>query len=401
MNQTAGSHDFNNDRSLADCFKQGQAPIRIKAIIILGLLIAQTSNAFASDRWIYVSQEAIVNPNPSSKQQTKAKGNNANSKLVFYQYNNFQKLEADLSKLAPDSSGAIAQLAKLATFKPANDRELWSSDSHDVIHVAYIYKSDSYQALSSVDCGKIPPARFVQFKETERNSAIIDEIIKIGQTLIGGGSIAGGYKPAATGQTEQPPFYCTFENEYTLSEKRANMTITLSPQNLPSPGAQAKGTDITASDAISGSFITGPEENWFLTLDATVNTIKQLKYDTTNKAVTMQNKPGYFYLSLDRQVGDALTDYDTWSANNFVVKLMVSANSTPLESVGLGLGYVLKHGVLGTDKNIPFQLFVGAFRTSGSGPGAGAKISYGIGLSYNIGTLSATSASTSKSGASN
>lgn len=256
-------------------------------------------------------------------------------------------------------------------------------------------------------------------QEVPRMTAIkegFDAVIRFAVQKIGGGA-------AAPADVPQPDVrYCTLPISYQLQEERARLSLTAtvgpsapSPASAPARNAgdaantPTKTADGNAdvepakSEQASYALITGPIEHLFLSGDAVVRGVKELKYDQDKKGVFERDKPDQLYLGINYMVGDVYGRYDLLSADRLVGKLLISPSKRPFDSVGLGVGYRFmdlsdlldsKGKTNGPQASGGFVLFVGHFWTKGDsadndgGASNGKRTqSWRVGLSYSLDTL--------------
>ncbi|SFV01635.1 hypothetical protein SAMN05216552_102057 [Pseudoduganella namucuonensis] len=232
-------------------------------------------------------------------------------------------------------------------FEPG--REIWEK-GHE-IRIGYIVPGD---------CKDIP--EFVAFNEEQRSTLLQNQAKQLASSLI--------KADKSTTNTDEDR-YCIYGDGYTLQEKRANLKL------------DVKGTGADERKTKSATIITGPEEHWYLSTEARLNSLKELTYDKATKSITEKKKSGNMYLGLNYMVGDILTDHGLTSLKNFGVKLMVNAHDKPLDSIGLGVSYQLKSNVLGTNLPVSYAVFGGYFRQKGQN-GAASSGAWAWGLSYNF-----------------
>lgn len=161
--------------------------------------------------------------------------------------------------------------------------------------------------------------------------------------------------------------------KYSLTKKRANLTITTS---------QGEAT-------AKADLITGPMEHLFLSADLPVNKVSQLELNDDNQLVP-KDEPTTFYVGVDFKIGDLLTD-DLPLWQNLVVKLQAKASRHPDESWGVALGlrgdYLQRFG-LDLDQFSPFVgwTFTREDAKEGDRPdkGGSRNSEFRVGLSFNL-----------------
>jgi hypothetical protein len=168
-----------------------------------------------------------------------------------------------------------------------------------------LYVTDSSNKISGVE-----------IRRKSRVAEDIGTLVRIAGNLAVGLEIKALHDDEITG-------YCV---EYRSLFKRANLRIsTLDDQN------QIKHTyDV----------IVGPAEHWYLSADLILSNTKQLSYDDDTGRIMEREKPGSFYIGLNRKFGDVFTNYSGIEFyKNFSIKGIVKASKNPGESVGIGFGY--------------------------------------------------------------
>lgn len=155
-------------------------------------------------------------------------------------------------------------------------------------------------------------AETVTVKEEERKLRVAEELI----------AIFGAIKPdklLAKGK-------CLV---YTQRKKRSTIEVT---------AKSAKDEELATH-----KFVTGPEENWYLSADLPVTNITQLSYDSGSSQVVEKEKPASFYIGLNYKTGDVYDDYhEKDKYKNITFKLLFKASSRPTESMGIGIGYAFR-----------------------------------------------------------
>jgi hypothetical protein len=170
----------------------------------------------------------------------------------------------------------------------------------------------------------------------------------------------------------------------TLQFKRSVVTIT--------------GVDKSGSDAAAVSVVTGPTEHAYLGLDLPVTNRKDLKYDTASKSLQPASASPQLYLSLNLLYGDILSPPQSALSkqiDNFSLKFFISANSTPLNSYGTGIGYRLPGFDIGGFNLSSLSLFGGYFWSkqdalNGSGVvkvNGSTNGGWRFGVTYDVSTL--------------
>jgi hypothetical protein len=166
-----------------------------------------------------------------------------------------------------------------------------------------------------------------------------------------------------------------------LKFKRATVTIT--------------GVDQQGKDAQSVTVITGPPEHLYLGFDLAVNSLKTLKYDTASKSLQPASTSPQLYLSLNWLIGDVLSRAQTKLLyDNISVKALISADSTPLNSFGAGLGYRFPELSWGSFDLSALSVFGGYFWTKQDSTkngvvqtNGGTSRAWRVGVTYDVSTM--------------
>ena len=118
---------------------------------------------------------------------------------------------------------------------------------------------------------------------------------------------------------------CPVCEAYRLKHRRSTVTLSFVEPKKDQPTHQF-------------SVLTGPREQWALSVNAAINKIEQLEIKETDGINSLQLKeaPTRPYLGLDFLTrGDYASDY----LNGLVIKLLLEGSSTPTDSYGIALGY--------------------------------------------------------------
>src|SRR5207245_7989677 len=117
-------------------------------------------------------------------------------------------------------------------------------------------------------------------------------------------------------------------------------------------------------DTAKIAVVTGPKQHLHIGVDLPVSQRKSLKYDAGSKSLQPQNDNPQLYLTLNWYLGDLAANQDKLpaiTADRISIKAFVLANSRPLDSYGLGVGYQLpKFGAVDLS---PLSIFLGRFWT--------------------------------------
>jgi hypothetical protein len=158
------------------------------------------------------------------------------------------------------------------------------------------------------------------------------------------------------------------------------------------------GVDKSGSDAAAVSVVTGPIEHAYLGLDLPVTNRKDLKYDTASKSLQPASNAPQLYLSFNFLYGDILSPAHSTPSkliDNLSLKVFISADSTPLNSYGTGIGYRMPElEIMGFDLS-SLSLYGGYFWTkqdalSGSGVvkvNGSTNRGWRFGVTYDVSTL--------------
>jgi len=126
-------------------------------------------------------------------------------------------------------------------------------------------------------------------------------------------------------------------NCISITQKQKRSIITLKSYST-------KGDEEEESLLREYKFITGPEENFYISADMPVNNVKQLKFNSQTNTVEEREAPSSFYLGFNYKIGDVFTSYPAskWY-KDISIKGLVQASSKPFESAGIGLSYNFKY----------------------------------------------------------
>lgn len=241
------------------------------------------------------------------------------------------------------------------------------------------------------------PGDIVMLEATEvpRKTLLASELKEVVGAISSRNLVAMNFKLNLDGAPATSKFLCWLPLAHVLQRERAtvNMTVTV------------KATGDTKDVKNNYTLVTGPAEHWFVTGDAVVRGVKELKYDSTSKTVVERDKPQQFYVGFNYMLGDVLTKYPQLAGERVVVKLMLSPTKHPFDSIGAGVGYRLIDGVFqlpdGKSDNSKgdvsggLVLFVGHFWSKNDKVDAatdavaqsGRSQSWRVGLSYDVSTL--------------
>jgi len=169
---------------------------------------------------------------------------------------------------------------------------------------------------------------------------------------------------------------------YKVNYSRALIKVnTVDPLNLKTP--------------VTSTVVTGPKENFFLSVDANFSDLKTAREAINGKEP--QKKAERLFLGLNYMVGDIYAQQPKFSLDRVVVKAMVTPNQS-FESYGVGIGYRLfsSFSVGGTtdlDSHSGLVIYYGRFWTRpGKTTGSMADIdsrripSNSWGISYSLGS---------------
>lgn len=207
---------------------------------------------------------------------------------------------------------------------------------------------------------------------------------------------AGGAKALVHApHLDQPLLACYIKRTYVLTMPRATADLTAVVGANAADALRAGNAD--DKDKAARELITGPTEHWFISGDAIVRGVKEIKYDSTAKTVVERDKPEQFYIGINWQWGDVLAREKAFSTNRLVGKVMFLPAKHPFDSVGVGLGYRFVDGVFSAQDGVSggLVLFGGHFwskndkvdATTGAVTQSGRSQSWRVGLSYDVSTL--------------
>lgn len=206
----------------------------------------------------------------------------------------------------------------------------------------------------------------IQFKETERNSQIHNDVIALAKKVM-------------DPKSDAPPKCGKVVEHYTTRHKRSLLVL--------------NATDAADKPLGTKTLIVGPNENLSLSLDLPVGNRKTLKYDSASGKLLPQDEAPLLYLGLNFTPGDVLTAADeatSWK-DRVSVKLLIEASSHPLDSYGVAVGYRLSKVAIFDVEGL--SVFGGYFRAKEDliagntvQVNQGRKNSWRVGLSYDLST---------------
>ena len=103
-----------------------------------------------------------------------------------------------------------------------------------------------------------------------------------------------------------------------------------------STGAAATGSGPAAAIEQALSFVSGPSEHWSLGADLFVTKDSTFTRNDAGQ-IDVDGLPPAFYVSVNFLFGDVLSDRRRWW-QNLEVKWMIEGSTSPLDSIGLGVG---------------------------------------------------------------
>jgi len=135
------------------------------------------------------------------------------------------------------------------------------------------------------------------------------------------------------------------------------------------PLQNERGTLIATAKDANGTVVstlnisTGPTEHLFLSLDLPVSDKKTLKYDGTSKTLQPTSSSPQLYWTLNYARGDVVDTSKLTGLDSITGKILIQTSSKPLDSFGVGIGYILpKISLPGIDLS-SFNFFVAHFWT--------------------------------------
>jgi len=160
----------------------------------------------------------------------------------------------------------------------------------------------------------------IEFTQKKRQSEIkkgLKTIIKIVKAFTDN---AGKY---SSSREDLGKKYMLTYKDFQINYERVEMVITVK---------------VDGDEDMSYMSIAGPVEHWFMSADILIDSTSELKYNSDTQTITKKDKPTDFYVGLNYAFGDIYADEQSWT-NRLFVKGMIKADSDPLESYGIGLGY--------------------------------------------------------------
>lgn len=267
-----------------------------------------------------------------------------------------------------EEPGTTLQSSNQALEPCTNDRLL--THKGDVLRIVYVAKR------GSADCSAIDKDVDAAIEEHARKTAAAAGFAAI---LKFAAQKSSGLEKADV------PDLCYVSSEFRLVQDRGTVDVTVSLKSEPERKA-------------SKQLITGPSEHWFLSGDAVVKGVKELKYDPDKKAIFSRDAPEQLYLGINWMVGDVYGKYDALAMQRLVGKIMVLPSKRPFDSVGVGIGYRFVDGMFSSDVGLQatggFMVFAGHFWTkndeidsAGALTQGGRSRSWRFGVSYGLDTL--------------
>lgn len=221
-------------------------------------------------------------------------------------------------------------------------------------------------------------------KETERPSLISMQVKHIVTAVSGIDS-----KSLQTDQTEsswssqkarQQKTCAWLWTEYTLGKNRAIVETT------------TKDPFIKTDKVFDYTVVTGSKENYFLSVDANLSDLKQVK-DAVKNNKDVAKKAERLFIGLNYMLGDVYAPLPKWHYKRLVIKAMVTPNQN-FDSYGVGLGYRLpisfeSKGKKDSEENSGFVIYYGSFWTRPANPldhDSGRVRANSWGVSYSLGS---------------
>lgn len=186
----------------------------------------------------------------------------------------------------------------------------------------------------------------VGYQETSRKLQIAEDIESLRGLMADPATLAAGPE--------------LIKSRYLLTKVRARLTVKVDAEALlPGDPTTAEGQAQPEELTLQGSLVTGPAENWFLSIDVPVTDVEKLELDKESGGLVPKETSTY-YLGVDYQLGDVLSE--RWSGvDGLVFKILLTLSDDPLASAGLGVGYRLRSlriGGVNIDRFSPFLGYV-------------------------------------------
>jgi hypothetical protein len=132
-------------------------------------------------------------------------------------------------------------------------------------------------------------------------------------------------------------------DEHELTLKRATLTVTIPADAAKQAAAETPAAGKPTTTAVTAVLTTGPAELAFLSADTVFNKISQKTWNKTTQKVQVRDAPNHPYAGINIALNDVLSS--KW---NPYLKGLVSIQSKPLDSWGLGAGLKLPSLLLGS-----------------------------------------------------
>ena len=104
---------------------------------------------------------------------------------------------------------------------------------------------------------------------------------------------------------------------------------------------EAEPPDVSGADIdpLTTSLVTGPAEHFFLSADAALTQIRQVKYNSESKSFETEKKPTEFLVGTNYQIGDLLSDDDRNFFRGLYLSFLVEASKRPFNQIGAAIGF--------------------------------------------------------------
>ncbi len=329
--------------------------IRLFCGVLLGAASSMPVQASDSDTSkspvVYVSRLPLTEAAPATKKQT--------DQLNFF-------CRARFDRLPPGAS--VEGL-------PGCEDERLESTRGTTVEVDYVYLAPKSQCDTHANADVA-----LDVDEKSRKTVIAKEFSELVTAIASGAAKLDAQADLAVAS---PTVVCVMPLRHVLQLERADANLTVSLKSAPDAKA-------------SLPLVTGPKEHWFITGDAIVRGVKELKYDPDSKTIVEREKPQQLYLGINYMMGDVLRKYPWYSGERVVAKFMFLPNKHPFDSIGAGIGFRVVDGVF-KDNDISggLVIFAGSFwskndaveTSTGAVTQRGRSQSWRFGLSYDVSTL--------------
>lgn len=215
----------------------------------------------------------------------------------------------------------------------------------------------------------------ISFKEESRSTQLENDLSTLANLVK---KISG--ITSFSGDDLSPSTIRAYRTEYVVQRQRALLTITGTVKSIQTGATEDK---TSAELAIT----TGPIEHLFLSADLPVLKADQLKYDSSTRTLDSKAQPSSFLVGIDYSIGDVLSSRHEAFKDGLILKAMIKASKSPLDSFGFALGYRAKDiKFLGAtlDTFSPFVGYIFSLEDKAGGKQTSYRGRFQVGISFNL-----------------